>query len=147
MIYTIKVTRSVLNEDASPLPVVTAKAVYDYAMRNCYERDDMWRESVWMLVLDKKLGVISQYKLSEGGTGESVFDKKVVARIALQFLARGVIIIHNHPSGDCTPSAADIRKTDEIRRALRLFDIELVDHVIIGEGEYFSFNEDKKIKL
>ena len=147
MIYAIKVTRSVLREDASPFPVVTPRAVYDYAMRNCYASEDMWKESAWMLVLDKNAGVVSQYRLSDGGTDQCVFDKKVVARVALQFLASGVILVHNHPSGNCLPSQSDIRQTAEIGQALKLFDIPLIDHVVIGEGEYYSFNEEKVSKL
>ena len=144
MIYSIKVTRSVLREDASPLPMVNAKAVYDYALRNCYKREDMWQETAWMLVLDKNSSVVSQYKLSEGGTDMCVFDKKVIARVALQFLASGVILVHNHPSGNSLPSQADIRQTADVKRALGLFDIPLIDHVVIGENEYFSFYDDNK---
>lgn len=147
MIYTIKVTRSVLREDASPLPMVNAKEVYDYAMRNCYNGDDMWKEVPWMLVLDKNCSVVSQYKVSEGGQDQCIIDKKVVARIALQFLASGVIIVHNHPSGDSRPSKADIRQTADLKKALGLFDIPLIDHVIVGEGEFFSFAEEQKTTI
>ena len=146
MIYEIEVTRRVLREDA-PVRVVASRQVYDYAMRNCYKPEDMWKESVWMLVLDKRNSVMAQYKLSDGGTDMVVIDKKVVAMNALKFLASAVILIHNHPSGSCLPSQSDINETAELSNALRTLDIHLLDHVVIGEGEYFSFESETTTKI
>lgn len=147
MVYEIKVVRSVLKEDAPQLPVRTARAVYDYAMKHCYKSEEMWRESAWLLLLNKSGEVFGQFLLSTGGTDECNLDKKVVAKVAIDMMAAGVIIVHNHPSGNCLPSQTDIRQTADVKRALSLFDIQLLDHVVIGENEYFSFNDENRIKL
>ena len=73
----------------------------------------------------------------------TTFDKKIVAKVAIESLAKGVVLVHNHPSGCARPSALDIKETDAVKKGLSLFDIQLLDHVIIGEDEYFSFAEDR----
>lgn len=72
--------------------------------------------------------------------GAAVYPREVVVR-ALQYRAAAVILAHNHPSGVCRPSAADRRITQRLRDALGLVDVAVLDHVIVGRGECFSFAE------
>ena len=58
-------------------------------------------------------------------------------------MACGVILVHTHPSGNSTPSTADIDATRKLREALKLFDIKLMDHIIIGDGQYYSFADEE----
>ena len=78
------------------------------------------------------------------GTDYSVLiSNKIIARYAVIDMACGVILVHTHPSGNSTPSAADIKATEKLREALKLFDIELMDHIVIGDGQYYSFVDEK----
>lgn len=67
----------------------------------------------------------------------------IIARIAVINGAKGVILAHNHPSGDATPSSADIKMTKKAENALEMLDIGLLDHIIIGNSQYFSITENK----
>lgn len=143
--YELKLVRSVLKEDA-PVKIVTALSVVNYIERNCQPESDQWREMAWILTLNKSCEVTGHFLLSIGGTGETVIDKKIVAKVAIEQLADAVILVHNHPSGDSKPSQADIRQTGEVKKALGLFDIKLLDHVIIGYNEFYSFAAEEKQK-
>lgn len=78
------------------------------------------------------------------GTDCSVLiSNKIIAHYAVVDMACGIILVHTHPSGNSTPSAADIEATKKLRDALKLFDIKLLDHIIIGEGQYYSFADEK----
>lgn len=76
-----------------------------------------------------------------------VIPKKVIARHAINDLANGVILIHNHPSGNVSPSTADIKETESLRNMLEVLDTRLLDHVIIGEDSYFSFADEMTVKV
>ena len=58
-----------------------------------------------------------------------------------------IILVHTHPSGNSTPSTADIKATEKLREALKLFDIELLDHIVIGDGQYYSFADKEVINV
>ena len=146
MMYKLTIVRSVLKEDA-PVKVVTARDVVRYIEQNCQPKEDQWREMSWALTLGRGNVITGYLQLGIGGTDEVSFDKKIVAKVAIEQLADAIILVHNHPSGNCTPSRCDIQQTAAITNALKLFDIEVLDHVIIGDGEYYSFAGDVKTKL
>ena len=78
------------------------------------------------------------------GTDCSVLiSNKIIAHHAVIDMACGVILVHTYPSGNSTPSKADIDATRKLREALKLFDIKLMDHIIIGEGQYYSFADEE----
>lgn len=78
------------------------------------------------------------------GTDKAVhISPKMIARKAILDNATGVVIVHNHPSGDVNPSKEDIVQTTKLRDALNLFDICLMDHVIVADKSYFSFADDR----
>lgn len=145
--YEIKLVRSVLEEDAPGVIVSNPRHAVDYALANCYKPEDMWREYAWAIVLNKKNQVLGHFLLSVGGTDSTVIEKKTVAKVAIESMAGAVVLVHNHPSGDSRPSAADIKQTGEVKKALDLFDIQLLDHVVIGDGEFYSFSESIKFKI
>lgn len=147
MTYKYELHRVVLREDGPDFSVMTAKHAKDYALTYCYEPEQMWKESVYMIMLSRGNKVLGHHKLSEGGTAIVSIDKKETAKVALDAMANAVILVHNHPNGNSKPSQADIRATDEIRRALATLDIHLLDHIVLGEGEYYSFNEEKVSKI
>ena len=83
--------------------------------------------------------------ISKGSLSSSVVDISSVMRTALEKNASKIVLLHNHPSGDCTPSKDDIAVTDRLAEGSRIFSIELCDHIIIGDNEYYSFYENKII--
>ncbi len=78
--------------------------------------------------------------MSKGGTSGTVADIKLITCIAIKTLASGVILAHNHPSGSLKPSTEDLLITKKLSDSLKLFDIKIIDHLIVSpEGGYYSF--------
>ncbi len=99
-------------------------------------------EEVKILLLNKSNKVLGVYDLSKGGMSSSIIDIKIVLSIALKTLASGIIIAHNHPSGNLSPSKADIDITEKLKSACNLMDITVLDHLIISKDNYYSFADD-----
>jgi DNA repair protein RadC len=110
------------------------------------EMSQLSRESLRAILLDTKLRLIRVEEISLGSLNESTAHPREIFRPALLYSAYGVIIVHNHPSGDPAPSEADRRLTQRLRGASELLNIALFDHVILGNAEggrvpWFSFRE------
>ena len=104
------------------------------------------RESLRIVLLDTQLQHLRTEEVSSGSLNESVAHPREIFRPALLYAAFAIVIVHNHPSGDPTPSDADRRLTTRLAEVARLLQITLFDHVIIGTGDngrrpYFSFRE------
>ena len=99
-------------------------------------------EECWVLFLNRGRKLIAKEKVSLGGTGSTVIDIKIIVKKAVDRLASGLILIHNHPSGNPQPGEQDCRQTTALKQAAAVFDIELVDHVIIGKNKYYSFSDE-----
>ena len=95
-----------------------------------------------MLLLDRSNRVLGIVSLSKGGTTGTVIDIKLMMQYALKANAHGIILAHNHPSGNLNPSEADSKITDRIEKACKTLEIHLLDHLIISPGnEYQSMLE------
>jgi DNA repair protein RadC len=101
-------------------------------------------EEFWIVVLNKASRVIDRYRVSEGGISGTVVDIRRIFHHTLNILGTGLILVHNHPSGNIQPSQADITITKKITEAGKLFDIWILDHLIIGSG-YYSFADNGQI--
>jgi DNA repair protein RadC len=106
---------------------------------------DLPHETFWILLLKKNNTVMAKKKISEGGVDGTVVDVKIVLKHALEMLSSGIVLIHNHPSGNPSPSHQDIAITKKIKEASKHMDILLCDHVIIGQGCYFSFADEEML--
>ncbi len=95
------------------------------------------------IYLNQANKIIGYYHHSTGTINATMVDVEIVAAVALKTLAKSVIISHNHPSGNLTPSEADRTLTRRIKEALKLFDIHLLDHVIVTRNGYYSFAESR----
>ena len=84
-------------------------------------------------------------RISIGKTDATLVDIKIIAKLALNYLASTIVVSHNHPSGNLTPSAADNQLTERIKGALNLLDIQLLDHIIIANDNYFSCADEGKL--
>ena len=86
--------------------------------------------------------MIGSYQLSKGGITGTIADVRLILSVALKTLATGLILAHNHPSGNLKPSEADIQLTQKVKDAAKLMDIEVLDHMILSSNGYFSFTDD-----
>lgn len=105
------------------------------------EMRDYDREHFLVLYLDRKGGVIDKVDVSVGGLHSSIVHPREVFKTAVKRSAASIILAHNHPSGDPSPSREDIDITRRLIDAGRIMGIEIIDHVIIGENTYCSFKE------
>ena len=99
-------------------------------------------EEFFMICLNRANHVMAWHKLSTGGISGVVVDVRVVAQIAINTNSSGVVISHNHPSGEVKPSEQDRAITKKIKEALKLFEITLLDHIIYTPYSYKSFADD-----
>jgi DNA repair protein RadC len=104
---------------------------------------DIRHEECWILFLNHANRLIGKEMVSRGGMDSTSVDKRVILRRALDRKASGIILVHNHPSGNPYPSAEDIRQTRELGKALSSCDLHLVDHVIVAGRSYYSFSDER----
>lgn len=116
----------------------TPSTVADYYMEELRHEE---KEKILLLSLDNKLHLIEKYVLSVGTVNASLLSPREVFVCAFKCQASAVMLLHNHPSGDETPSRQDLLITDRIKEAGALVEIPLVDHIIIGNGSYTSLKE------
>jgi DNA repair protein RadC len=103
---------------------------------------DLLHEEFWILFLNRSNKVINRMKLSQGGISGTVTDVRLVMKEAIECLASGIIVCHNHPSGNLNPSESDSKITQKIKVAGNLMDIQLLDHLIISDKDYYSFADN-----
>ena len=102
-------------------------------------------ESFFVLMLDQSNHTIGFAKISQGGVSATVVDTRIVAKFAIDSLASGIILAHNHPSGNLNPSDADEKITGKIKSGLAYFDIQVLDHIIVTEDGYTSFSDSGRL--
>ena len=100
-------------------------------------------EEFWIILLNRANYVIHKEMVSLGGLSSTVVDPKLVVKKALDKRASGLIMVHNHPSGNPRPGHNDLTETERMKKAANTFDIALLDHIIICDDCYFSFADDK----
>ena len=106
---------------------------------------DLPHEELWALFLNRSQRIIDKQKLSQGGIAETSFDMKLLLKHAINALASGIILCHNHPSGNLRPSHADDQLTRHVAQAVKLMDMQLLDHVIIADNRYYSYSDEGKL--
>lgn len=108
----------------------------------CGDLMDLPHEEFWVLLLNRANRLIRKQRISEGGVSGTVADPKVIFKGALDHLASGIIVAHNHPSGNRTASQSDIDLTRKLREAGKFLEIQLLDHLIVCGPKYFSFADE-----
>jgi DNA repair protein RadC len=103
---------------------------------------DLPHEEFWALLLNKANKVIDKVRVSQGGVAGTVVDVRIIVKAAVEKLASSIIIAHNHPSGNPKPSDKDISITQKLKDAANLFDITILDHLIITDNECYSFADN-----
>lgn len=99
-------------------------------------------ESSIVIFLNRANKTIGWYKLSQGGINGTIMDQRILFAVALKCGASGIIISHNHPSGQLFPSNEDNIATNKIKEAGKILDITLIDHIIITEDGYYSYADN-----
>lgn len=103
---------------------------------------DLPHEEFWILLCNKACKVIHLQFIGRGGIASVVVDVRIVLKCALEHLATSIVLCHNHPSGNLRPSKEDINITQKLKEAATLFDITVMDHLIIGDMGYYSFADE-----
>ena len=103
---------------------------------------DLKTEEFWALFLNQSNKVVQIKQLTSGGINQSVVDIRVLFKYALDYYSTALIVAHNHPSGNLKASGEDVAITKKIKEAGALLNIQLLDHIIIGQRGYFSFADD-----
>lgn len=124
--------------------IINVVDIYNYAKKFYFDDIDIY-ESVFVILLNQAHNTIGYAKISQGGVSSCLVDKKIVAKYAIESLASAVVLVHNHPSGNTRPSKEDDNLTGAIKQALGLFDIELLDHVIISSSAYYSYSNEGRL--
>lgn len=106
---------------------------------------DLDHEECWVIFLNRGNKVISLDRISKGGSSATIVDRKIILKMAVEKLAGGIILAHNHPSGNRFPGEADIRETKALKEAARIMDIALMDHIIIAGSGYYSFSDSSSL--
>ena len=114
------------------------QTIADYYMEDLRHKE---QEHLLLLLLDVKSKLLGEKILFTGSINASIISPREIYLEALKYHAAGIILLHNHPSGDPTPSMADRRATKKIQEAGSLLDIPLLDHIVIGDKQYVSFHE------
>ncbi len=103
---------------------------------------DLPYEEFWILLLNRSNKIIEKVKISQGGISGTVIDVRLILKNAIEKLASGIILCHNHPSGNNKPSEADKNITKKLKDAATFMDINVLDHIIVTDNEYFSFADE-----
>lgn len=134
--------KRVLSEKAKEQLFNSAESVYNYFFPKL---NGLKKEVFITLLLDTKLKLIKEVKVSEGTLNQSLIHPREIFKEAVKESAYAVILLHNHPSGDSAPSEQDIEITKKLKKASEILEIPILDHIIIGSGKYFSMKENKII--
>ena len=115
-------------------------------IRLLYKVDILPEEHIWMLAFDTRMHMIGIFELSRGSSNQSTVSINQILQRALLCGATCTVLVHNHPSGDPSPSREDISFTETVKNAMNICGIEFSDHIIIGganKKKYYSFNESE----
>jgi DNA repair protein RadC len=103
---------------------------------------DLPHEEFWILLLNRNNRLLSRHRISSGGVAGTIVDPKIIFNTALKELASGIVLSHNHPSGNLQPSREDKDMTQKILQGAKLLDICIIDHIIVANKDYYSFRDN-----
>jgi DNA repair protein RadC len=140
--YTIKRFELKSNQSDFPKKKIASSNDANEFIRQFYSDDIDIFESCFVLLLNQANFTIGYAKISQGGITGTFVDPQLVAKYAIESLAKAVVLAHNHPSGNLTPSGQDLDITKKIRAGLDLFNITLLDHIILTSDHYTSLGDE-----
>lgn len=134
----IELGERVLTNSEERIQISSPNDVYQYVK---YDMLHLEQEVLTAIYLDVKTNVIAKKQIFKGGLNQSLIHPREVFKYAVKYSAYSLILVHNHPSGDPTPSKQDIEVTKRFQQAGKLLQIELLDHVIVTNNNYLSILE------
>lgn len=108
--------------------------------------ENLHHEEFWIIILNRANRIVGDVCISSGGTAMTVVDVKMIVSQAINRMASSIILTHNHPSGNLTPSAQDDSLTRKVSEAMNLMDMKVLDHLIITDTGYYSYNDEGRMK-
>ena len=106
---------------------------------------DLPHEELWIVLTNRSSKVIEKLKISQGGTSETSADLRIILKAAINALAAGIIVCHNHPSGNIRPSHQDDLLTQRLKSAAQLIEINLLDHIVLCDGNYYNYADEGRL--
>ena len=108
--------------------------------------DPLTHEEVWAVLLSQKNSILLKTRLSSGGFTNSIVDPRMLFKSALEHNATGIILVHNHPSGNLKPSTDDDKLTQRVKDGAKILNIRFIDHIIVGSyNGYYSYSENGRL--
>ena len=136
----IKISYSHIVKPSDQVKVTSSQEVYDYVSPLWPDID--YRESFAILLLSRNMKILGLSWISLGGISGTVVDPKIIFQTALKSSSSAIILLHNHPSANLTPSQADLNITTKIKEGGKLLDIDVPDHLIITSENYLSMADE-----
>jgi proteasome lid subunit RPN8/RPN11 len=141
--FEIKEPNKIIEIDTLRVKKITNSQSATVILRDIWEPDTIGAyEQAYILYLNNANEVIGYYHHSSGGIAGTIMDVEMISAMAVKSLSRGVLIAHNHPSGNYRPSEADLRISKQLNDALALFNIPLLDSIIITNLNYYSLKDN-----
>lgn len=106
---------------------------------------DLAHEELWVAYLDRSGKVVDKIKVSQGGVSGTVSDIRLILKAGLHSLCSGMILCHNHPSGNLMPSKQDDELTFRLQQAAQLMEMKLLDHLILSDNKYYSYADEGRL--
>ena len=134
-------SKRVAQHSSDPAPVLTfSNRVYEQIGAELSTLD---HEEFWVLYLNQSSSLIEKFRLSQGGITKNLVDIRLPLKRAFEVGATSLILVHNHPSGNVSPSTEDRALTQKFKKAAHLVDLKILDHLIVSEKGYFSFADQE----
>lgn len=130
---------------AEPTRLTRPREIYEAALANWEEGTLEFYECFYVVCLSRNLSVNAFYKISEGGTHGTVVDVSKILMSMIQTISSSVILLHNHPSGNLSPSSQDLDITNKIIAACKIFGYSVLDHLILTSKGYYSFADEGQL--
>ena len=137
----VKYSITAKKQDFEIIKVRSSEDAFNFA-KEFYHEDILIYESAFIILLNQANNVTGYAKISQGGISQTIVDKRIIAKYAIDAPSSAVIFVHNHPSGNIKPSQEDINLSDEIKKGLNLFGIKLLDSIIISDDKYYSMLDE-----
>jgi len=122
--------------------ITFSRDAYDLLLKNWNSDTVEYCEEFKILLMNRSNAVLGIIAVSKGGISGTVTDVRIILQAALKSNASGLIVCHNHPSGNLNPSESDTKITQKIKEAGNIMDIQLLDHLIINDEDYYSFADN-----
>ena len=140
----IELGKRVLRKEGNNIFINNNRIVYDLLK---YDFINSYQESFVVLFLDTKNKLIKKEEIFKGTISSSTIHPREIFKLAVKHSAYSIIVVHNHPSGNSMPSQADVELTDKLMESGKLLGIPIIDHIIIGYNNFYSFYDKKRVDI